>query len=45
MPFTCHWIMTILDQAIKQGLSNDWLMNWIKPIFNARDKIKYQIIV
>ena len=23
MPNTCHWIMTIIDQAIKQGLPND----------------------
>ena len=30
--------MTIIDQAIKQGLPNDLLMNWIKPIFKARDK-------
>ena len=29
MPSTRHWIMTIIDQAIKQGLPNDWLMNWI----------------
>ena len=23
MPSTCQWIITIIDQAIKQGLSND----------------------
>ena len=30
--------MTITEQAIKQGFSNDWLMNWIKPIFKFGDK-------
>ena len=30
--------MTIIEQAIKQGFPNDWLMNWIKPIFKAGDK-------
>ena len=30
--------MTIIEQAIKQGFPNDWLMNLIKPIFKARDK-------
>ena len=35
MPSTYHWIMTIIDQAIKQGFPNDWLMNWIKPIFKV----------
>ena len=30
--------MTIIGQAIKQGFPNDWLMNWIKPIFKAGDK-------
>ena len=45
MPSTHHWIMTIIDQAIKQGLPNDWLMNWIKPIFKVGDKMKYQIII
>ena len=34
------WIITIIGKAIKQGLSNDWLINWIKPIFKARDKNK-----
>ena len=24
MPSTCHWIMNIIDQAIKQGLPNFW---------------------
>ena len=38
MPHTHHWIMTIIEQAIKQGFPNDWLMNWIKPIFKAGDK-------
>ena len=35
-----HWILTIIDQAIKQGLPNDWLKNWIKPIFEVGYKIK-----
>ena len=35
---TRHWIMTIIEQTIKQGFPNDWLMNWIKPIFKAGDK-------
>ena len=30
--------MTIIDQAIKQGLSIDWLMNCIKPICKVADK-------
>ena len=38
MPSTRYWILTIIDQAIKQGLPNDWLVNWIKPILKARDK-------
>ena len=38
MQSTSHWIMTIIGQAIKQGLLNGWLMSWIKPNFNARDK-------
>ena len=33
------WIMIIIDQAIKQGLSNNWFQNWIKPEFKAKDKI------
>ena len=37
-PHTRHWIMTIIEQAIKQGFPNDWLMNWIKPIFKSGDK-------
>ena len=37
MPHTRHWIMTI-EQAIKQAFPNDWLMNWIKPIFKVGDK-------
>ena len=45
MPYTRHWIMTIIEQPIKQGFPNDWLMNRIKSIFKAGDKIKYQIIV
>ena len=32
--------MAIIDQAIKQGLLNDWLMNWIKPILKVGDKNK-----
>ena len=38
MQHTRHWIMTIIEQAIKQGFPNDCLMNWIKPIFKAGDK-------
>ena len=26
-PHTRHWIMTIIQQAIKQGFPNDWVMN------------------
>ena len=38
-PDTRHSILTIIEQAIKQGFPNDWqLMNWIKPIFKARYK-------
>ena len=37
-PHTRHWILTIIEQAIKQGFPNDWLMNWIKPIFKSGDK-------
>ena len=37
-PHTRHWIMTIIEQAIEQGFPNDWLMNWIKPIFKFGDK-------
>ena len=40
MPSTRYWILTIIDQAIKQGLPNDWLKNWIKPIFEVGYKIK-----
>ena len=36
LPHTRHWIMTIIEQAIKQGFPNYWLMN--KPIFKAGDK-------
>ena len=25
-------VVTIMDQAIKQGFLNGWLMNWVKPI-------------
>ena len=28
----------IIEQAIKQGFPNYWIMNWIKPIFKAGDK-------
>ena len=38
MPHTRHLKTTIIEQAIKQGFSNDWLMNSIKPISKARDK-------
>ena len=38
MLITHYWNMAIIDQTIKPGLSNDWLMNWIKPNFKARDK-------
>ena len=38
MPRTHHWIMTVIGQPNKQGFPNDWLMNWITPIFKARDK-------
>ena len=31
-------IATIMDQAIKQGFLEDWLMNWIKPINKRGDK-------
>ena len=27
-----------IEQAIKQGFPNDWLINWIKPIFKVGDK-------
>ena len=37
-PHNPLWIMTIIEQAIKQGFPNDWLMNWIKPIFKSGDK-------
>ena len=30
--------MTIIGQVIKQGLPNDWPMNWIKPISQIGDK-------
>ena len=33
MPYTHHWI--IIDQAIKQGLPNDWLVNWTKTIYKV----------
>ena len=40
MSSTCHWIMTIINQAIKQGLPNEQLVNWIKPIFKGdRNKV------
>ena len=38
MPSTCHWIMTIINQAIKQDWLNDWLMNQIKLNFKVGDK-------
>ena len=31
-------IITIIGHAIKQGLPNDWLMNWTKPKFKSSDK-------
>ena len=37
-PHTRHWIMTIIEQVIKQGFPNVQLMNWIKPIFKVGDK-------
>ena len=40
MSSTHHWITTIVDQSIKQGLSNDQIMNWITPIFIIGDKNK-----
>ena len=44
-PHTRHWILTIIEQAIKQGFPNDWLMNWIKPIFKSGDKNHYRTIM
>ena len=38
MPSTCHWIMTIINQAIKKCLPNDLLMTQIKPILKVGDK-------
>ena len=32
-----NWVMTIINQAIQQGLLNDWLMNLIKTIFKERE--------
>ena len=37
-PHTHNWILRIIEQAIKQGFPNDWLINWIKPIFKVGDK-------
>ena len=37
-----------MDQAIKQGFLEDWLMNWIKPIHKGGDKnmvSNYQTII
>ena len=28
-----------MDQAIKKGVLEDWVMNWIIPIHKGRDKI------
>ena len=38
IPHTIHRILNILDKTIKESLSNDWLMNWIKPISKGGDK-------
>ena len=32
--------MAIIDQAIKLGLLNYWLMNWTKPKVKVEDKNK-----
>ena len=37
-PHTRHWIMTIIEQVIKQCFPNDLLMNWIKSIFKVGNK-------
>ena len=37
-PQTCQFIATTMDQAIKPGFSQNWLMNWIKPIHKGGDK-------
>ena len=33
-----QWIVTIMDQGSTQGFSQDWLMDWIKPIHKGGDK-------
>ena len=32
-----QWIVTIMDHASQQNFSQDWLMNWIKPIHKGGD--------
>ena len=38
MPHGYNWINTIIDEPIKQGLSSDWLMSWIKTNFKSGEK-------
>ena len=33
--FKISSLMTSIDQVVKQGLRNDWIMNQIKPIFKV----------
>ena len=36
-PQTCQWTATIMDQGIKQGFQEDWLMSLAKPIHKGRE--------